>query len=293
MDLTIENLYTLLPDDDEGLAILGCDVIGDDVVTVPTVGANYTDAKTVTAVQFALVKKGYDLGTSGPNNDGVDGLFGSKTKSAIKKMQADANMYQSGKIDEGVIMALKVTPGVLPPGVTMAGRAAVQAQAALEAATAAEHAATPSDVQAAAQKAVDAAPAQPPELKQAAQAALVKAKAAKTPADVVNAAAAVKSAAQDVHSAVKVPWYLMPAWQGGPPTWQVGVAGAVGVIGLGLLGWGIFGGGYKPGVTPRGWKHGTGWKTEGHRLRHEAAYASWRDAENTKIAKRIAAARMK
>src|SRR5690242_890987 len=65
-----------------GLDLLGCDeivgfdydLIGDD--TIPTVSANYTDAKTVAAVQQALVKKGYNLGSSGPNSDGVDGIFG-------------------------------------------------------------------------------------------------------------------------------------------------------------------------------------------------------------------------
>jgi len=222
----------------EGLDYLGCeDVIGDSVVTIPTAGANYTDAKTVAAVQAALVKLHYDLGDSGPNHDGVDGMFGSKTKAAIKKMQGDLNTEQTGKIDEGVIMTLKVTPGVLPPGVTIQGRAAVQAQVALDAATAAEHAATPADVQVAAQAAVDAAPPAPPELKQAAVAAQQKAKAATTPAQVKQAAEAVKSAAQDVHEAVKPSWWVEPAWPGAPERWKVGAAagGALTLIGAGLL----------------------------------------------------------
>lgn len=208
-------------------------VLGEDpAVTIPTAGANYTDAKTVAAVQSALVKKGYDCGTTGPNHDGVDGVFGSHTKNAIKKMQADAGIPQTGIIDEGVIAALKVTPGVLPPGVTMQGRAAVQAQAADDAAILADHASTPADVQAVAQQVVDAAPPAPPELKQAAVAAQAKAKAATTPQQVKAAAAEVKSAAIDVSKAVKPSWLVAPLWAGAPvKVWQAGT----GVLGFGLL----------------------------------------------------------
>jgi len=216
----------------------GLDLIGA-TTTIPTAGADYTDAKTVAAVQKALVDKGYDLGSSGPNSDGVDGVYGSKTKAAIKKLQAAIGAGQTGKIDEGVIMALKVTPGVLPPGVTMAGRAAVQAQVALDAATAAEHAQTPQDVQDAAQQAQDAsnaaAPPPPPEVQQKVAAATAQAKAATTPAQVQAAAVAVKAAAQDVHEAVKPSWMSTPAWNGGPERWKVGAAAAAGVAGVGAL----------------------------------------------------------
>jgi peptidoglycan hydrolase-like protein with peptidoglycan-binding domain len=212
-------------------------------VTIPTADANYTDAKTVAAVQQALVNKGYDLGSSGPASNGVDGVFGPKTKAAIKKMQTDANLTQSGIIDEGVIMALKVTPGVLPPGVTMEGRAAVQAQVALDAATAAEHAVTPSDAVQLAQKVAEvaaaAAPPPPPAVQEKVQAALVIAKAAKTSAQAIVAAAAIQVAAKDVHAAVKPSFFETPAWSGGPPRWQVGVGAGLGVsvvaTGLALL----------------------------------------------------------
>jgi len=216
----------------------GLDLIGA-TTTIPTAGADYTDAKTVAAVQKALVSKGYDLGSSGPNKDGVDGVYGSKTKAAIKKMQKDAGEEQTGKIDEGVIMALKVTPGVLPPGVTMAGRAAVQAQAALDAATAAEHADTSPAVQDAAQQvlqiAVVAAPPPPLEVQQKVAQAVAQAKAASTPAQVQAAAIAVKTAAQDVHEAVKPSWMSTPAWDGGPERWKVGAAAAAGVVGVGAV----------------------------------------------------------
>lgn len=212
-------------------------------VTIPTAGANYTDAKTVAAVQKALVDKGYNVGASGPNGDGVDGIYGSKTKAAIKKLQAAIGAEQNGRIDEGVIAALKVTPGVLPPGVTMQGRAAVQAQAALDAATAAEHAVTPSDAQNAAQQLVtisdSAAPPPPPEVRQKVATAVAAVQAAKTPEAVRAAVASVVSAAQDVHTAVAPPWYELPAWDGGPPRWQVGAVGGAGLTGVGLLLYGL------------------------------------------------------
>jgi peptidoglycan hydrolase-like protein with peptidoglycan-binding domain len=223
-------------DDDGGLSLLGVD-------TIPTAGASYTDAKTVTAVQAALVKKGYNIGATGPNNDGVDGMFGPKTKAAIKKLQAAINADVNGTIDEGVIAALKVTPGVLPPGVTMAGRAAVQAQVALDAATAAEHAETPSDAQTAAEQLVTvadaAAPPPPPEVKEKVAAAQRAAHAATTPAEVKAAAMQIADAAADVHAAVKPAWYEVPAWDGGPPTWEVGVTSAAGAVGLGAILWGL------------------------------------------------------
>jgi len=230
-----EQLRHWAANDMRGFDCLGMDdEIGDAVVTRPTVGANYTDAKTVAAVQAALVKKGADLGTSGPDHNGVDGVLGPKTADAIKTVQKTIGEAQNGKIDEGVISALQVTPGVLPPGVTIQDRAALQAQVALDAATAAEHASTPSDVQIAAQQAFDAAPPAPPELKQNAQAALVKAKAATTPAQVQVAAAAVKSAALDVHAATSN-WWTTPAWSGGLERWKVASIGAGGAIGLGAL----------------------------------------------------------
>lgn len=217
----------------------GLDLIGA-TVTIPTVGATYTDAKTVAAVQAALVGRGYDLGATGPNKDGVDGVYGSKTKAAIKKLQGNAGLDQTGVITTQVLQALgNLTPGVLPPGVTMAGRAAVQAQVALDVATAAEHAATPSDVQDAAEQLVTvsdtAAPPPPPEVKQKVAAATAQAKAATTPAEVKAAAVAVQAAAQDVHTAVKPSWMSTPAWDGGPERWKVGAALAAGVVGAGAL----------------------------------------------------------
>jgi peptidoglycan hydrolase-like protein with peptidoglycan-binding domain len=221
--------------------MLGLDLLGA-VETIPTAGATYTDAYTVASVQQALVDKHYDCGNSGPAHDGVDGMFGPKTKSAIKKMQGDVGLQQTGKIDAGVLSALQVTPGVLPPGVSIQDNAALQAQVALDAATKAEHAQSGSDVQAAAQLLVEATPPAPPELKQAALAAQAKAKAASTPAQVKAAADDLKKAATNTHESVKPSWFVEPAWAGGPPRWQAGLYAVGGVVGLTALGYAVKGG---------------------------------------------------
>lgn len=218
-------------------------VIGDAAVTIPTVGAVYTDAKTVAAVQQALVGRGYSLGTTGPAKNGVDGVFGSKTKTAIKNIQSTIGETQNGQIDVGVIMALQVTPGVLPPGVTLAGRAAVQSQVALDAATAAEHAQSPTDVQIAAQEmaqvvaAADADEALSAEVRQQAQDAQTQAQSARTPAQVQAAAANVQAASLAVNESVAPSWWKMPAWSGGIPRWQVAALGAGGIVGFSGLIW--------------------------------------------------------
>jgi hypothetical protein len=38
----------------------------------------------VTQIQTYLKGKGHDLGTSGPNKDGIDGMWGNKTLTAVK-----------------------------------------------------------------------------------------------------------------------------------------------------------------------------------------------------------------
>jgi len=230
--------YWALKDDMKGFDCLGAVDLGE--VTIPTAGANYTDAKTVAAVQSALNTRGY-----GPLD--VDGLFGPKTKAAIKKMQGDAGLYVTGTINEDVIMALKVTPGVLPPGVTMAGKAAVQAQVALDAATAVEHAATPAELQKAAQDALDAANAAQPPIDpatlQAARDAVTKSKQVTTPAQMQAAKQQVQTAAQTVASKVAPSWWKQPAWAGGWPRWEVALIGGGAVVGLGTaFAWLVSGG---------------------------------------------------
>ncbi len=213
-------------------------ILGDDnipgVFVVPKAGANYDDdPKTVTAVQYTLLHNyGYDLGTSGPNNDGVDGLYGSYTKNAVKKLQKSLSYDQTGIIDENIVRVLKITPGKLPPGVTAQANAAVNAQAQLEIATAAEHAKTSSDVQAVAQQAQIAAdntlPPLPSDVKKKVDDAVVKAKAAKTPTEAQAAGVTLADALKDAHEAVKPSWWVLPMWPGAPvKRWQGVVGGSV------------------------------------------------------------------
>ncbi len=52
----------------------------------------------VVDLQSALVDLGYDLGTSGPNGDGVDGLFGARTRTAVGAEQAEAGLRANGRV---------------------------------------------------------------------------------------------------------------------------------------------------------------------------------------------------
>jgi hypothetical protein len=229
-------------DDMRGFDCLGADQI----ITVPTAGANYTDVRTVTAVQAALVKRGYDLGKYGVNKDGIDGLFGSATKKAIQKLQKDAGLLVTGTINEDVIRALQVTPGVLPPGITLQGVAAVQASIALDAATKAERANTTGELQKAAQDSVNAAnaaqPPLPPEVRKAAMDALEKSKKVTTPAQMQQVKQEVQQTALVVASKVAPSWWVLPAWQGGMARWKVAAIGGGGVAGLGVILGLLFGG---------------------------------------------------
>jgi hypothetical protein len=65
--------------------------------------------KHIKVIQQALVDQGdYDLGTFGPNGDGVDSVFGSKTADAVKKFKVDFNLFGPAlsDIDKGVIAEL-------------------------------------------------------------------------------------------------------------------------------------------------------------------------------------------
>lgn len=52
----------------------------------------------VTKLQTELKKKGYDLGTSGKNKDGIDGDFGGKTETAVEKYQKASKLKIDGVV---------------------------------------------------------------------------------------------------------------------------------------------------------------------------------------------------
>lgn len=87
--------------------LIGADVLG--AVTIPKAGQVYTDKVTVTAVQQALVAKGFKL------KYGVDGKFGPDTAQAIRAMQKSIGVPETGIIDEGVLMSLGVRAPGSPP----------------------------------------------------------------------------------------------------------------------------------------------------------------------------------
>jgi hypothetical protein len=59
-------------------------------------------------VQQALVDMGFDLGTSGPNRDGVDRIFGTKTKQAVSDFQTTESVPGAtpGEVDQATLKCL-------------------------------------------------------------------------------------------------------------------------------------------------------------------------------------------
>lgn len=76
----------------------------------PVTGMESVPLGKVEAVQQALVNLGYNLGTTGSNGDGVDGVFGEKTKSAVKKFQTSKDLYSDGIVGDKTAGALGVQP---------------------------------------------------------------------------------------------------------------------------------------------------------------------------------------
>ncbi|MEG2882667.1 MAG: N-acetylmuramoyl-L-alanine amidase [Christensenella sp.] len=60
----------------------------------------------VRAVQRTLIDFGYELGSTGPDKNGVDGEFGSKTKKAVIAFQRDYGLKPDGVVGENTCTAL-------------------------------------------------------------------------------------------------------------------------------------------------------------------------------------------
>lgn len=54
----------------------------------------------VRSIQTDLKDMGYDLGTFGPNEDGVDGDYGKTTTQAVREFQKDAGLEPTGNVDQ-------------------------------------------------------------------------------------------------------------------------------------------------------------------------------------------------
>jgi hypothetical protein len=68
-------------------------------IALPTVSRGQKGEETK-KIQQALVYKGYKLGSTGPNKDGVDGDFGPATQRAIKDFQGKMGLKATGSIDQ-------------------------------------------------------------------------------------------------------------------------------------------------------------------------------------------------
>ena len=68
----------------------------------------------------AITGNAYDLGSSGPNHDGVDGIYGGKTENAVKKFKGDEGLGSAefGDVGPGTMRCLDelFTSAPPPPG---------------------------------------------------------------------------------------------------------------------------------------------------------------------------------
>lgn len=71
---------------------------------------NEQSSEETTKIQQLLKQKGYGklLGTSGPNKDGIDGVYGNKTVEAVKKFQSDNKISPTGFVGKITKKALGI-----------------------------------------------------------------------------------------------------------------------------------------------------------------------------------------
>jgi peptidoglycan hydrolase-like protein with peptidoglycan-binding domain len=76
----------------------------------PTESEGGLSVEQIKDVQRVLLAAGYDLGTYGPNKDGVDGDFGSKTKEALKDWKSKNGMANDMVLDKDVYSKITSKP---------------------------------------------------------------------------------------------------------------------------------------------------------------------------------------
>lgn len=76
----------------------------------PTEAKGSLSVEQIKDVQRALLAAGYDLGNYGPNKDGVDGDFGSKTKIALKDWKSKNGMANDSILDKTVYSKITSKP---------------------------------------------------------------------------------------------------------------------------------------------------------------------------------------
>jgi hypothetical protein len=71
---------------------------------------NTQSAKNITTIQTKLKSLGYNLGTSGPNRDGIDGVYGKMTRDAIVDFQRKNSLTPDGIVGTNTATKLGVSP---------------------------------------------------------------------------------------------------------------------------------------------------------------------------------------
>jgi len=79
----------------------GNTIIGDEIMI-----KSGDKGENVKALQMALKKLGFDLGTFGPGKDGIDGDFGSVTQRAVESFQTANKLPKTGAVDTDTAAAL-------------------------------------------------------------------------------------------------------------------------------------------------------------------------------------------
>jgi len=71
---------------------------------------NTQSTKNIATIQTKLKSLGYNLGTSGPNRDGIDGVYGKMTRDAIIDFQRKNNLTPDGIVGTNTAKKLGVSP---------------------------------------------------------------------------------------------------------------------------------------------------------------------------------------